>query len=166
MYACLCTHRHTHICTHKYTYLFTGAFYFKRSKNCSCRFQYLLNVTFCLYMVYQFCTAVLIFCSRKLPPTWWPDTIEIYFLVVLVARSLKSGVSRIGSFWRLWGRTISCFSPGTYQQCWAYRHLILSSASVFVWPSPLFSPLLSLIRTHSIGFGTHPKFRMISSGDP
>ena len=86
-----CGHTDTYMYMHKYhIYLFMGIMYFKRSKNCSRMFQYLLNVTFCLYMAYQFSIAVLVFCSSKLSQTLQLNTAEIYFVIVLEAGSQKS----------------------------------------------------------------------------
>lgn len=56
---------------------------------------------------FQFSTLAFMWVScgycTKLPQTGWLTTAEIYSLTVQT-RNPQSSVSRVGSFWRLWGR--------------------------------------------------------------
>lgn len=159
-YACMpCTHT---TCTHKYTHLFMDIIYFKRRKNYSCMFQYLLNVTF-FFFVFTWCVSFLqlyqFFYSRKLSPTWCLNPAEIYSLIILEVKSLKSRCRQGQLLLEAVGGVLAA---GGWPRRFARKRIILLAASLHV-ASPSFSPLLFLIRTHVIRFGTHPTFRMIAS---
>lgn len=148
-----------------YTQIYTFIYGYNLLQKKEKLFMYVLVFVKCdfFFFVFTWCVSFLqlyqFFYSRKLSPTWCLNPAEIYSLIILEVKSLKSRCRQGQLLLEAVGGVLAA---GGWPRHFARKRIILLAASLHV-ASPSFSLLLFLIRTHVIRFGTHPTFRMIAS---